>query len=63
MSIETSVLRQLRARPPDSGLTREFYTNEAIYQLDLDNIFYREWLFAAHTAELKVTGSYLTLQI
>jgi Rieske 2Fe-2S family protein len=63
MSIETNVLRRLRARSPASGLTREFYTDEAIYQLDLDNIFYREWLFAAHTAELKVTGSYLTLQI
>jgi len=58
-----SVLRRLRARSPTIGLTREFYTDDAIYQLDLDLIYYREWLFAAHTAELPRTGSYLTLQI
>jgi len=63
MSIATDALRLIRARAPASGLTREFYTDEAIYQLDLELIFYREWLFAAHAAELPVTGSYLTLQI
>src|SRR5262249_5552243 len=34
-----------------------------IFALELDLIFYREWLFAAHTAELASTGSYLSLQI
>jgi len=63
MSIETTVLRRLRARTSNTGLPREFYTDPAIYQLDLDQIFYREWLFAAHTAELNATGSYLTLQV
>jgi glycine betaine catabolism A len=63
MRTETSVLRQIRARSPTTGLPREFYTDQAIYQLDLDLIYYREWLFAAHTAELPTTGSYVTLQI
>ena len=63
MTTAMSVLRRLQERAPDTGLTREFYTDPAIYALDLEQIFYREWLFAAHTSELPGTGSYLTLQI
>jgi len=57
------VLERLRDRPPGAGLTREFYTDEQIFALDLEQIFYKEWLFVAHSAELPKTGSYLTLQI
>lgn len=63
MTIAMNVLRRIRARAPATGLGREFYVDETIYQLDLDLIYYREWLFAAHTCELPRTGSYLTLQI
>jgi Rieske 2Fe-2S family protein len=63
MTTEINVLRKLRARAPGMGLPRDFYIDDAIYRLDLDLIYCREWLFAAHTAELPRTGSYLTLQI
>jgi len=63
MTTAMTVLRRLRARAPATGLAREFYTDEEIYDLDLNYIFYREWLFAAHTVELARKGSYLTLQI
>jgi glycine betaine catabolism A len=58
-----NVLRRLRARTPGTGLGRDFYTDPKLYELDLSNIFYREWLFAAHTCELPDPGSYLTLQV
>jgi Rieske 2Fe-2S family protein len=57
------VFRSLRERRPGTGLTREFYTDPEIFALDLERIFYRDWLFVAHSAELPETGSYLTLQI
>jgi len=63
MTTAMNVLGRLRTRTQATGLTREFYTDQKIYDLDLDFIFYREWLFAAHTAELPRNGSYLTLQI
>ena len=63
MKAAERVLRRLQAREPGTGLARDFYTDAEIHALDLDLIFYREWLFAAHTAELSSTGSYLTLQI
>ena len=63
MTTAMNVLRRLRTRAPATGLTREFYTDQDIFDLDLNFIFYREWLFAAHTAELPRQGCYVTLQI
>jgi Rieske 2Fe-2S family protein len=63
MTTVTDVLLRLQSRAPGSGLPRDFYTDDAIYQLDLDLIYYREWLFVAHTSELPTTGSYLTVQM
>ena len=63
MTTATEVLRRLRSRAPNKGLAREFYTDETIFNLDLEEVFYKEWLFVAHTCELPQTGSYLTLQI
>jgi Rieske 2Fe-2S family protein len=62
-TINDRVLRSLRERAPDMGLTREFYTDAQIHELDLEQIFYKDWLFVAHSAELPEAGSYLTLQI
>ncbi|MGH8202737.1 MAG: aromatic ring-hydroxylating oxygenase subunit alpha [Steroidobacteraceae bacterium] len=62
-TIADRVLHSLRERTRSTGLTRDFYTDPDIFALDLEQIFYRDWLFAAHSAELPETGSYLTLQI
>jgi glycine betaine catabolism A len=59
----TDTLRRLRTPAPGTGLGREFYTDSRLYELDLNHVFYREWLFAAHTCELPATGSYVTLQV
>lgn len=61
--IATQVLDSLRDRSGSSALPREFYTDAEIFNLDLEHIFYREWLLIAYTAELPRSGSALTLQI
>ena len=58
-----NALHRLRTRAPGSGLGRDFYTDPKLYEADLNHIFYREWLFAAHGCELPATGSYVTLQV
>jgi glycine betaine monooxygenase A len=58
-----TVLNRLAERSASHGLPGDFYRDPGIYDLDLKLIFYREWLFAAHTVELGQTGSYLTLQV
>lgn len=62
-AISSRVLRSLHERVPGTSLPREFYTDPEIFALDLEQIFYRDWLFVAHSAELPETGSYLTLQV
>jgi Rieske 2Fe-2S family protein len=58
-----NVLSRLQRRSPACGLPGDFYRDAGIYDLELNLIFYKEWLFAAHTVELGQTGSYLTLQV
>jgi glycine betaine catabolism A len=62
-TISDRLRRSLLELRPGMGLTREFYTDAEIFALDMEQIFYQDWLFAAHSAELPESGSYLTLQI
>lgn len=60
---QTALAALLRAQPPGRSLARPFYTDAALYQADLDLIWYRDWIFAAATAELPKPGAYVTLQL
>lgn len=53
----------LSRRRPGHALEQPFYTSPELYQLDLDTIWYREWLFAIPACQLVKTGSYATLKI
>lgn len=50
-------------RKTQHALPRLMYSDEAVYQADLEAFWYRDWIFAGHTVELEKTGSYITLQI
>jgi phenylpropionate dioxygenase-like ring-hydroxylating dioxygenase large terminal subunit len=50
MTTAMNVLRRLSARQPATGLPREFYVDERVFELDLELIFYRQWLFAARVS-------------
>lgn len=63
MDTRTEMLRQLRARRRGFSLPRDFYCDPAFYKQDIENIYYREWLFAGHDCELPEPGSYFTLTI
>jgi len=63
MSVHADMMNQLRARRPGHTLPREFYTDPGYFQTDLDQIWYKDWLFAGHDCELQKPGSYFTLQV
>ena len=54
---------QFAARRPNQSLSRDLYCDDGVYQADLAQVFYREWLFALPAAALDKTGTYQTLQI
>lgn len=60
---ETDMRLRLHTRKPAHALERELYVDPGVYALDLENIFYREWLFAGPACEIPKTGNYLTMQV
>jgi Rieske 2Fe-2S family protein len=63
MHATNEMLTALQARRPGFGLDQRFYVDPEFYRLDLETIFYREWLFVGHDCELRLPGDYLTLQV
>ncbi|WP_134680914.1 aromatic ring-hydroxylating oxygenase subunit alpha [Paracoccus ravus] len=57
------ILSQFLSRERNHALTRELYCDPTVFQADLEQIWYREWLFALPACELPRPGSYSTLQI
>jgi Rieske 2Fe-2S family protein len=58
-----AMLGRLRRRNPLTALDRSFYCSPVDYQIDLDMIWYRDWLFVGHDCEVPDPGCYLTVQI
>ena len=63
MNAKDAMLAELKARNPSRSLGQKFYTDPDFYRLDLETIFYRDWLFAGHDCEIPAPGDYFTLQI
>ena len=63
MNPRAAVLSRLRRRNPETALEREFYCSPEEYQIDLDMIWYRDWLFVGHDCEVLNPGNYMTVQI
>jgi Rieske 2Fe-2S family protein len=57
------MLSRLHRLEPSRALPRDFYTSHADYQLELQTLWYRDWLFVGHDCEIPHTGDYLTVQI
>jgi Rieske 2Fe-2S family protein len=63
MEPHQSLLSRLRAHQPIAPLSRDFYTSAADYQVELETLWYRDWLFVGHDCEIQRAGDYLTVQI
>ena len=63
MDVRNEMLGLLTGRDPNFSLEQKFYTDPDYHTLDLENIFYKDWLFVGHDCELPKTGSYMTVQI
>ena len=63
MLTQADTLSRLTARRPNYALERDLYCDQGVYKLDLEQIFYREWLFALPSPTLPKAGAYATMQI
>ena len=60
---QNSTADLIAARIPGHSLTRDLYCSEQTFQDDLEQIWYREWLFAGPACEIAKTGNYITLNV
>ena len=63
MFTDSDVLSLLMTRKAGHSLPQPFYSDPDIYQADLRNLWYRDWLMAIAAVEVPKTGNYVTLQI
>ena len=59
----TKMLTLIRNRRQGFSLEQPFYTDPDFFQLDMELIWYRDWLFVGHDCEIAKPGSYFTLQV
>jgi Rieske 2Fe-2S family protein len=63
MDARNDMLRLLHGRRQGYSLEQPFYTDSDFFKLDMELIWYRDWLFIGHDCELPKPGSYMTVQI
>jgi glycine betaine catabolism A len=61
--LQGELAHHLAAYRPGWSLPRPFYSDEAIYRADMEQVWRKGWLFAGHACELPKTGDWLTLQV
>ena len=47
----------------DYSLDQPFYVNDIIFELDLKNIFSKQWVFVGHTSRIPNFGDYFLFNI
>lgn len=55
--------QMLQERERTYSLPQPFYSDERLFDIDMQEIFQKEWLIAGMTCEIPTKGNYLTLQV
>ena len=63
MTNRADMLDLIRSRTPGHALPRPFYTDAQVFGLDMETIWYRDWLFAIPACEIPQTGNFVTMQV
>lgn len=63
MDTRNEMLRLLKSRRPGFSLEQPFYVDPDFYRLDLELVWYRDWLFVGHDCEVAKPGAFFTVQV
>src|SRR3990167_8529838 len=53
----------LQSRERTFSLPQPFYSDERLFEIDMQEIFHKEWLIAGMTCEIPAKGNYITFQL
>lgn len=59
--MQQAVAEQMRDR--DAGLMQYFYRSSVVYQRELDNLFFKSWLWAGHVSQIPNPGDFFLYEI
>jgi phenylpropionate dioxygenase-like ring-hydroxylating dioxygenase large terminal subunit len=54
---------RIRNHPPGHALTRDFYTDPAIFEHDMERMLLRHWFCAGHVSSIPRAGDYLLVDL
>jgi len=57
MDLQANMLRQLKSRREGFSLEQPFYIDQDYFKLDMEHIWYRDWLFIGHDCEIPRAGN------
>jgi Rieske 2Fe-2S family protein len=63
MQSPAAILTELDQMKTAHTLPGRYYSDPDIFQLDMENIWYRDWLFVGHDCEIPKAGNFFTLQL
>ena len=64
IKMEKNQIKQLiKKQKINHTLDQEFYTNDDIFDLDVKNIFNKQWVFVGHVSRIPNTGDYFLFNI
>ena len=63
MDARNDMLERLRSRREGFTLPQPFYIDPDYFKLDMEMIWYKDWLFVGHDCELDKPGAFMTVQI
>ncbi len=63
MDTQQQMLSLLRTRRDGFSLEQPFYIDPEFFKVDMEQIWYRDWLFIGHDCEIPKAGNYFTAQV
>ena len=53
----------IKKQVPEHSLEQQFYLDEAIYKLDIEQVFMSDWLYVCHTSQVNNAGDCFTYEV
>ena len=63
MSMHASTAALIAKQPSGFALQQPFYTDETIFEREVDRIFLRSWLYVGHQSQIPAKGDYFLFEI
>ena len=53
----------IKSQKPNHSLDQLFYVDDLIFKLDLENFFFKQWIFVGHVSRIPNIGDYFLLNV